>query len=115
MAAITTLATPTTSFDACETTLVGTTWQEYTLPPTLQAVTVKSVSAIYVAFSGMGTPADGGAVHATRRYSQAAGGAGPGGGERYPLGTTPGSRRPGSLFVASQVGTSTVVIAVEGV
>ncbi len=111
MAAITTLAT--NSFPAAVTTLgVGLTWQEYAIPKGTQYVTIKTVGACYVAWPGMGA-ADAGAVSATIRYEQGAGGSS-GGGERHAVGGSDGVGPGYSVFVAAQSGTTTVVIEVEG-
>lgn len=92
-----------------EQTAVPTTWQEFTLPPGTRYVTVKTVGASYVAWSGSGA-ADGGAVSATARYPQAANA-----GERWDVRPNgPGGRPATSVFVAAQAATTTVNIAVEG-
>lgn len=114
MAAITTLGSATNFPCAVKAANVGTTWQQFTLPPGTRYATIKTVAASYISWTGMGA-ADGGAVHATNRWEQAAGGAS-GGGERHEISTGPGSRKGAtSVFVAAQVGTTDVLIEVEGV
>ncbi len=92
---------------------VGTTWQEFKLPPWCCRVTVVASKAAWVSVTGAGTPADGGATGSHKAGIPQDTGAvfviqGP---QQRPVRT--GLTYASSIFVASQAGTATVTIILE--
>ncbi len=92
---------------------VGTTYQEFKLPPWCCRVTIVASKAAWVSVTGAGTPEDGGATGTHKAAIPADTGAvfviqGP---EQRPIRV--GLTYARSIFVASQSGTCTVTVIVE--
>lgn len=83
---------------------IGTTWQEFILPPWARFISISGDAGIFVAFHDA---ADSGAVGATPKMSQ-------GGGVQVEYKLSPSINSASSAFVAAQAGTTDVDIILEG-